>query len=309
MSPLTEAEAAELLATIEREGYVVIPGVIPPEQFDCLDEVVSQVAAEYQRVVTAGELFRSGGTISGHLNCHPGVESKRVYDILREQGVLEIVRLHDPAVIDQVRVTMNFNLPHSHDQHFHSDGLYVENFLAINIALVDVTLDNGPTDVIPKSHLQFHKFWEYARPPDVRQAVPVCMKKGDVLVRFSTMWHRGTANKSDLVRPMMSLTFGEKSAPASNAFDSEILFLPNWYGTTRADEVRERVFVGLPFVYSTVRFGRSLVGNKGYASGRRGRCGDGDRAIRTIQADGLTSLSEPRCRPGGAPTIGTSLSG
>lgn len=264
MTPLTEAQAADLLATVERDGYVVIPGVVAPEHFDALDAIVEQVNAEYDRLVAAGELFRSGGTISGHINCHPGMDSKKVYDILLDQGVLEIVRLHDPAAVDRVRVTMNFNLPHSHNQHFHSDGLYVENFLAINIALADITMDNGPMDVIPKSHHEFHKFWEYSRNRMYRQRVPMCMKKGDVLVRFSTMWHRGTANKSDKVRPMLSLTFGEKSAPQSEAFESEIVFHPNWYGTTRADEVRERVFVGLPFVYSTMRFGRSLVGNKGY---------------------------------------------
>jgi hypothetical protein len=87
-----------------------------------------------------------------------------------------------------------------------------------------------------------------------------------MLVRFSTMWHRGTKNKTDQVRPMMSLTFGEKSAPPGDAFDSDIVFQPNWYGTSRKDEVRERVFATVPVVYSTMRFCRSLVGNKGYAS-------------------------------------------
>ena len=99
-----------------------------------------------------------------------------------------------------------------------------------------------------------------------RDRVALCMNKGDVLVRFSTMWHRGTKNHSDQVRPMMSLTFGESSAPYGDAFDSDVEFQPNWYGTSRADEIRERVFVTVPPIYSTLRFCRSLVGDKGNTS-------------------------------------------
>jgi hypothetical protein len=264
MSPLTPEQAAELLATVERDGYVVVPGVIPPEELSRVDDLVARVHAGYDRLVADGELFRAGGTISGHINCHTGADSKFVHDIVRDQGLLEVIRLNDPEAVDQVRVTMNYNLPHSHNQHFHSDGLFVEKFMIINVAVVDITAANGPMDVIPGSHLEFHKFWQYARDRMYRRAVPVCMSKGDVMIRFSTMWHRGTKNRSDQVRPMMSLTFGEDSAPTSDAFDSAIVFEPNWYGTSRKDEIRERVFVTAPVVYSTMRFGRSLVGNKGY---------------------------------------------
>jgi hypothetical protein len=224
------------------------------------------VRSAYDNLVANGELFRSGGTISGHINCHPGAESKFVLDIMREKGLLEVIRLNDPKAVDRVRVTMNYNMPNSHNQHYHSDGLFISKFLVINIALCDITPENGPMDVIPGSHDEFHKFWEYSKEQMYRQAKPVTMKKGDVLLRFSTMWHRGTKNKSGDVRPMMSLTFGEDSAPDGDAFDSEIIFFPNWYGTTRADEVRERIFVSAPWVYSSLRFARSLVGNKGYAS-------------------------------------------
>ena len=65
---------------------------------------------------------------------------------------------------------------------------------------------------------------------------------------------------------MLSFTFGENSAPPADAFDTDIVFVPNWYGTGRADEVRERIFATVPWVYSSMRFARSLVGNKGYAS-------------------------------------------
>jgi hypothetical protein len=76
-------------------------------------------------------------------------------------------------------------------------------------------------------------------------------------------------NMSAAPRPMMSLTFGEKGAPAGDPFlahDGKVFFYPNWYGTSRIAILRERVEVAAPITRSSVRFARSLVGNRGYSS-------------------------------------------
>ena len=68
---------------------------------------------------------------------------------------------------------------------------------------------------------------------------------------------------------MMSLTFGEKSAPEGDPFmtnDGKIVFYPNWFSTSRLGQLRERTFVSMPWTYSSYRFARSLRGNKGYSS-------------------------------------------
>ncbi len=129
MSPVQQQTAADLLAAVERDGFVVVPDVIPSDRFAELDELRAGITTAYDRLVESGELFHGGGTISGHLNCIPGSTSKFVYDAIREKGLLDVVRAHDPDAVDWIRVTMNFNLPHSHDQHFHSDGLFVEKFV------------------------------------------------------------------------------------------------------------------------------------------------------------------------------------
>ena len=66
--------------------------------------------------------------------------------------------------------------------------------------------------------------------------------------------------------PMLSITFGELSAPASDPFEGDITFYPNWYNTSRLGVLRERVFVAAPVSYSAYRFVKSLRGNRGYAS-------------------------------------------
>ena len=95
------------------------------------------------------------------------------------------------------------------------------------------------------------------------------MKAGDALLRRSTVWHRGMPNRSATPRPMMSLTFGEKSAPVGDPFlvnDGKVEFTPNWFNTSRLGRLRERTFVSVPFSYSAYRLVTSLHGNKGYAS-------------------------------------------
>jgi len=46
----------------------------------------------------------------------------------------------------------------------------------------------------------------------------------------------------------------------------EVEFYPNWYTTNRAGQIRERVFVTMPWTDSAYRFARSLVSDKGYSS-------------------------------------------
>ena len=249
---------------LDRDGYVVIEQVVRPEP---LAELSAALATEFDRARAAGELFKGGGSLTGHLNCFPGAQTRFVYDDL-EAGVVDLVRDVRPDIVDQRRVTMNVNLPGSVAQHYHSDGLYTEEFLICNIAVVDTDLVNGAIDVLPGTHDRFYKFWRYALERKYRLSTRIPMKRGDVLLRKSTVWHRGMPNRSSAMRPMLAVTFGETSAVedpwAHN--DGKAYFFPNWYNTSRLGQLRERTFIKAPITYSAYRFARSLVGNKGYSS-------------------------------------------
>jgi hypothetical protein len=113
----------------------------------------------------------------------------------------------------------------------------------LNIPLVDFREDNGPVEVWPHTHL-VHDFTllpqkreeiraakgsvtigtETGKPvvvlgseergTEVQQFAdslggqPVLMPAGSFLVRDPRMWHRGTPNRSDAPRPMLSLAYG-----------------------------------------------------------------------------------------------------
>jgi hypothetical protein len=94
------------------------------------------------------------------------------------------------------------------------------------------------------------------------------MKRGDVVIRKSTLWHRGMPNRSQAVRPMLAMTFGETMAPSGDPFadnGGKILFEANRFKTTLLGRLRERTFVALPQAHSAIRFVRSVLGKDGYA--------------------------------------------
>ncbi len=249
---------------LDHDGYVVFRDVVSKDRLADLGQTIVDA---YERTRAANELFEGGGSHSGHLNCYPGEAARFVYDELAEAGIVDLVRAVRPDIVDSVRATMNFNLPGSVAQHYHMDGLYVKEFLVCNVAVVDTDLANGAIDLLPGTNREFLKFWRYAVERKYRLSTRVPMSRGDVIVRKSTLWHRGMPNKTNAPRPMMAVTFGEIDPPAPDPFSVNgggVEFYANWFSTSRLGQLRERTVVAAPITYSAYRFVRSLYGNKGY---------------------------------------------
>jgi hypothetical protein len=266
MRAITPIAVEQIQHALTTEGYAVLRDVVSKDR---LGDFRDHLLAEYERARSAGELFKGGGSLSGHLNCFPGERSRFIYDEIVDAGIVDVVRAMDPAAADRVRPTLNFNLPNSVAQHYHMDGVFTRAFTICNVAVVDTDLQNGAIDVLPGTNREFYKFWRYALERKYRLTTRVCMNQGDVLLRMSTLWHRGMPNLSSTPRPLMSLTFGEDGAPDGDPFgggDGEVVFYPNWFRPTRLGMVRERVFVAFPYSYSAVRFVRSLRGDRGYST-------------------------------------------
>lgn len=259
-------DVAQLGRAFAEDGYVVLRGVVSRQALTKMHRALSDEFADWQR---SDQSFKGGGLMSGHLNCYPGNSAREVFDELGQRGVLALAQELRPTDPNATRLGLNFNLPGSHPQHYHMDGLYLEDFLIVNVAVVDTDLRNGAIDVIPKTHKRFYKYWEFATERVYRDSKRLCMSAGDVLVRSSTVWHRGMPNRSDQPRPMLAVTLGEKGVDNPDPFayrDGRVEFQTNWFNTSRLGRLRERTFVTAPITYSAYRFARSLVGNKGYAT-------------------------------------------
>jgi ectoine hydroxylase-related dioxygenase (phytanoyl-CoA dioxygenase family) len=111
-------------------------------------------------------------------------------------------------------------LPGSDYQVVHSDQmpLFPESSISLppagivlNIPLVDVTEENGPMEAFPGGN---HLMPENRNQPKLIEEmashltpVRMTMPKGSLLIRDLRMWHRGTPNNSDHVRPNVALIY------------------------------------------------------------------------------------------------------
>jgi hypothetical protein len=265
--PLRRAfDLPRLQRTFTDEGYVILPGMISKPE---LAKIQGRLREEFASWEKGAERFRGGGLLSGHLNCYPGDVARGVYAELEATGTLELARTLFPTDPRATRIGCNFNLPGSVAQHYHMDGIFLESFMIVNVAVVDTSLENGAIDVIPRTHKRFYRYWEFAAGRVNRGSVRLQMSAGDVLIRTSTLWHRGMPNRTSAARPMLAVTLGEKGVDTHDPFsqnEGRTQFQTNWFTTSLVGRLRERTTVAAPVTYSAYRFVHSLLSNKGYAS-------------------------------------------
>jgi hypothetical protein len=265
--PLSASERESLQRAYAEDGYVVLKGALGGERLAALS---ADIIAAYEDQRRSGALMNGGGAFSGHLNCFPGGGSRFVWEGLEQTGVVDLLKAITPRAFDQPAVRCNVNLPKSVTQHYHIDGVYLDRFTVVNIAVMDTDLVNGAIDIIPGTHKKFLKYWRFAVERPYRFAKRIPMTTGDVLIRSSTLWHRGMPNRSARPRPMLAFTVGDKYERvledpfADNG--GKVAFYQNWFRPTRLGRLRERTFVAAPITYASYRFVSSLFSNKGYGT-------------------------------------------
>jgi hypothetical protein len=242
--------------TFRDQGFVILREVVPKDRLAALTD---NILATYRQDLAEGRLFAGGGTISGHLNCFPGSESRFVYETLVERGVIDLVRALSPQAVRLPNVGCNLNLPGSSPQNVHVDGYAATPFAIVNIAAVDTDLDNGSMEVLPGTNRREYRYWQLVleRPPVARPA----LRRGDVVIRTSMLWHRGMPNRSVTPRPMLALTWEDGGSHLDDPYaanSGRISFFPNRYQPTALGMLRERAFVAMPLIPSAFRFVRSM---------------------------------------------------
>src|SRR5947209_5454380 len=204
-SRLTQPE----IAALDREGYVVLPGILNAEQIAnaraALDKLIAQARLD--------PTWHAGGTL--HLN-----------DLVNEPA-FDPVWKSDRLLAAIVRV-IGFDLrigsvayrapqPGYGAQALHADfmpGYRGEYQVATAIvALVDFIQTNGATRVIPGSHVP----GEIAVPSDADAPHPaqrfVTCSAGSAIVFNGHLRHSGTRNASQETRHALQLTFARRTAP------------------------------------------------------------------------------------------------
>lgn len=245
-----------LRRTFADEGYLKFEGVISKGK---LAELSRHITDEFAEQRSQGRLFVGGGTVSGHLNCFPGAESRFVYEQLEQSGIADIVRSLSPVRLRAPNIGCNLNLPDSAPQNEHVDGYASQPFLIVNVAAVDTNLDNGAMEILRGTHRADSKFWQILL--DRPQRLRIGARQGDVIIRTSTLWHRGMPNRTDRPRPMLAFTWEDGGSVVDDPYaihDGRITFLPNRYNTDLKSRIREHAFVALPALGTAYRAVRSF---------------------------------------------------
>jgi hypothetical protein len=177
------------LAALERDGYVVIDGLLSTQACEEIAAAVDPLLGPVGR------------------NAFEGLHTQRAYSLLTKtracDGLVEHPRVL--ALLDRLLMP-NYLLsqlqairirPESGPQFLHfDDGMYpvprprAALSAATIWAITDFTADNGATVVIPGSHR-----WDDSRQPtDEDEQVSVVMPAGSVVFFVGTLWHGGGAN-------------------------------------------------------------------------------------------------------------------
>jgi Phytanoyl-CoA dioxygenase (PhyH) len=238
------------------DGYLLFKDVVPKPE---LARLTSAIRGAYRDAVSQGTLFVGGGTLSGHLNCFPGEGSRFVYEALREHGIVDLVQSLSLVPLRAPNIGCNLNLPGSAQQNEHVDGYAASPFLIANVAAVDTDLLNGATELLVGTHNHESKYWQIALQRPLRRRPTV--QQGDVIVRISSLWHRGMPNRSTEPRPMLAFTWEDGGSPLADPYrvhEGRITFLPNRFRTDWKGRIVEQAFVAAPRLGTAYHIARSF---------------------------------------------------
>src|SRR3954471_16043825 len=82
--------------------------------------------------------------------------------------------------------------------------------LAVNFPLVDVTPENGPTEIARRTHMMAKEHGLRRMQAGEIELEPVTMRLGDVMVRDVRGLHRGSPNRTETPRPMVGLGYSRR---------------------------------------------------------------------------------------------------
>ncbi|MBY0274909.1 phytanoyl-CoA dioxygenase family protein [Candidatus Binatia bacterium] len=193
-----------LLGDVRRQGFVLVPDVVPIERIEAIrTDVLQRLDARVGRNNFEGLATRRlYAVIAKTMVCNELVEHPLVL------GLLD--RLLEPNyLLSQLQVIDI--LPGESAQPLHpDDGFYAwpRPRPALGVATIwpldDFTAENGATVVVPGSHL-----WDDRMPTDEERAaaVPAVMPRGSVLLFLGTLWHGGGANRSDRARACVTAQY------------------------------------------------------------------------------------------------------
>lgn len=242
-----------LLAQIRRDGFALLPGVLPPDECTALG---AAIVGRYHALHPPGRPFRAGGRYTGHVNFLAGPQGWALTRKLEAKGVRKLADDLLGGSARLFRVTGNLNRTGSTPQDMHFDYEPPSEAVVVNIALVPTDRRNGATEIVRGAHSGSHSYRSLHVSGRVAEAEQLAMEPGDVVIRLASLWHRGMPNRGDEHRPMLTLIYEPDDGSGSELVpEPDIAFLANrFYG--RLAMLRELAEVHLAPLFHWLRMAR-----------------------------------------------------
>ena len=205
MATSLDALAPHASAALDTEGFVIMPGPLPPSEIGVL-----QTSYDTAVAAAAREDVRRGST------------STRVSDFVNRDAIFDCIYTWSPALDAARRVVGRpFRLSAFHARTLHAGApaqeLHVDvprtsdawPMLGLILMVDEFRADNGATRFIPGSHRRVESpaavlTDSLARHPD---EVLACGPAGSVILFHASTWHGHTGNSSALPRRSLQATF------------------------------------------------------------------------------------------------------
>jgi len=214
------------LAGLQTTGLCILHEAISREHLDDCKEMECFKAAELakynHRALKAAKFWQS---TSGRFHLQEfSISDMSLLEEL-ESSWLPLVTSYLPprGDLSPQRTDIQFlvSLPQSRDQFYHQDNR--RQGLTLLVPLVDVTLDNGPTQLVPGSHHLTAGPGDQVTHTDchilecvqrVQGTIRACVPAGTAVIYDSRTLHRGLANDDCQSRPVLVFRYDYKDTPA-----------------------------------------------------------------------------------------------
>jgi ectoine hydroxylase-related dioxygenase (phytanoyl-CoA dioxygenase family) len=220
---LSEVTLESAVRQVRLNGYVLLEDVLPTQQVDELNvEFLQELEEKLQSNPEATEVNKNDfrkNRIRMDLPfrmpfIHPQILANSFAIPVIDRLIGEDCRCFYFAVDAPMKGSDYQNVHGDYSPYYPESNITLPpTCVIVNIPLVDVTEKNGPMDAWPGTHLTPENLFT---PKNVQaaaehiQPVSLRMGKGSILIRDVRMWHRGTPNHSDEIRPNVALVYGRK---------------------------------------------------------------------------------------------------
>ena len=216
---LNTSHRAAAVAAILEDGFVVLKGVVNPAHLDIVHE---RMIADIHALVARPDAPFNWNT--GNLQQDPPPMPPYLFaDILLNPQAIAVTHALLGSGVKNMMYTGNTAMPSEERQPVHADGGHLWPILdvahppariIINISTVDVSPENASTEIWPGTHndVTILKDRDIKLPADALEArrkshtpLQPTLKRGDMLLRDSRLWHAGMPNRTLAPRPMIAM--------------------------------------------------------------------------------------------------------